>query len=257
MPLPLAIPLAAGALAAGGALSDWFGKRSDAERAAEAYDKIAAMSEDAMRANQGNINQYGQLVNNTYGAGAASYSKALQDFLNSPVYQNQEFAYNGDISQFMDPAMNQRVNAAMEAINNSAAAGGNRFSSDYISRIGAKQQALSSEEWEKAYQRLMQDRQMQLNEYNVNSQNGWNNYNARNARSQAAVDAYGRDRDAYVGGLGDVMSANIANRNANLQTQADILAGKAQAQQGTSGWDLAGGLLGAGGNFLSSWFGGK
>jgi hypothetical protein len=102
----------------------------------------------------------------------------------------------------------------------------------------------------------MQDRQMALNEYNVNSQNAWNNYNATNARNQYAVDAYGKDREAYTGGLSDALSAGIANRNAVLQSQANAIAGAANAKQGTSGWDLLGGIGGAGGQFLSSWFGG-
>lgn len=252
MPIPLIV---GGALAGAGAITNWLGKREDAKRASAAYDQIADMSNQAMQANNESIGGYENLVNNTYGNGAAQYSTALQNFLNSPVYQNEGFTYNGDVSQFMDPAMNQRVDAAMNAINNSAASGGNRFSSDFISRVGARQQALASEEWEKAYNRLMQDRQMQLNEYNINSQNAWNNYNATNDRAKYGVDAYGRDRDAYVNGLGNVMSAQVQNRNANLNTQAQMLANSAQARQGTSGWDLAGGLLGAGSNFLGKYFG--
>ena len=70
------------------------------------------------------------------------------------------------------------------------------------------------------------------------------------------MDAYGKDRDAYISGLGDTLSASMANRNAVLQTQANAIAGNANAQQGTSGWDLLSGLSGAGGSFLSSYFGG-
>lgn len=260
MPIPLAALAIGGGLAAGGAIGDWFGKNADAERAAEAYDKIMEMSNQAMSTNQGNIDSYRNLISDTYGAGAANYGQALQNFLNSEVYQNQGFTYGDQpgqtIESFMDPAMNQRVDAAMNAINNSAASGGNRFSSDYINRVGSKQQSLASEEWEKAYNKLMQDRQMALNEYNINSQNNWNNYNAQQDRMKYGVDAYGRDRDAYIGGLGDAMSATIANRNANLQTQAEMLANKAQAQQGTDIGSLFGGIGGAGARFLTGMFGG-
>lgn len=246
----------AGGLAAAGALGSYMGNKSDAERAQEAYDKISGLATQTSNANQADINSYKNLIASTYGQGAANYNSALQNFLNSPVYQNEGFSYGGDINSFMDPAANQRVDAAMSAIENSAAGSGSRFSSDFINRVGAKQQALASEEWEKAYNRLMQDRQQALNEYNINSQNNWNNYNATNARNQYAVDAYGRDREAYTGGLGDAMSAGIANRNAVLQSQANAISGAANAQQGTSGWDLLSGLGGAGGAFLSSWFGG-
>lgn len=249
--------IVAGAMAAGSALSNYMGNKADAERAAEAYDRISGLANSAENANSNDISQYKALVNQTYGMGNQNYNSALQNFLNSPVYQNEGFSYSGDINNFMDPAANQRVDAAMSAIENSAASGGNRFSSDFINRVGAKQQALASEEWEKAYNRLMQDRQQQMIEYNANSQNAWNNYNATNTRNQYAVDAYGKDRDAYIGGMSDALSAGISNRNAALQSQAATIAGTANAQQGTSGWDLFGGLNGAGGQFLASYFGGK
>lgn len=254
----MAWPVIVGAALAGaGALGNWLGNQDAAKRAEDAYDQIENLSKNATDANQTDINSWKSIVSQNYGQGAAMYPSALQDFLNSPVYQNEGFSYDKDLNQFMDPAANQRVQAAMDAINNSAAAGGNRFSSDFINRVGARQQAMASEEWEKAYNRLMQDRQNALNEYNINSQNAWNNYNAQNARKQYAVDAYGRDRDQYINGLGEAMSAGIANRNANLQTQAQAIAGTTNAQQGTSPWDLLGGLGGAGANFMSSWYGGK
>jgi hypothetical protein len=103
----------------------------------------------------------------------------------------------------------------------------------------------------------MQDRANQLSEWQANSQNNWNNYNAQTARDQYAVDAYGKDREGYIGGLSDAMSAGIANRTGILNAQSNAIAGTANAQQGTSGWDLLSGLGGAGGAFLSSWFGGK
>lgn len=246
----------AGGLMAAGAVGNYMGNRAAADRASEAYDKIKGLAQGTSNANQADINAYKNLVAQTYGQGAANYSNALQNFLNSPVYQNKDFTYGNDINSFLDPAANQRVDAAMAAIENSAAGSGSRFSSDFINRVGARQQAMASEEWEKAYDRLMKDRQQALNEYSINSQNQWNNYNAMNARNQYAVDAYGKDREAYTGGLGDALSAGIANRNAVLQSQANAIAGAANAQQGTSGWDLLGGLGGAGGQFLSSWFGG-
>lgn len=247
----------AGGLAAAGALGNYMGNQADAERAAEAYDRIQGLAQAAETANLQDIQKYANLVAQTYGQGAANYQSALQNFLNSPVFQNEGFSYGGDISQFMDPAANQRVDAAMAAINNSAASNGSRFSSDFINRVGAKQQSLASEEWEKAYNKLMQDRANQLSEWQANSQNNWNNYNAQTARDQYAVDAYGKDREGYIGGLSDAMSASIANRTGLLNAQSNAIAGTANAQQGTSGWDLLSGLGGAGGAFLSSWFGGK
>lgn len=250
-----AIALAAAAGAS--ALGNYMGNKADASRASEAYDKITGLAQVAGAQNEADIKSYGNLINNMYGNEASQYGNALAKFLNSPVYQNEGFSYNGNVADYMDPYANQRADAAMQAIANASASNGSRFSSDYISRVGAKQQALASEEWEKAYNKLMQDRQMALSEYNTNSQNAWNNYNATNARNQYAVDAYGNARNQYVSGLGDAMSAGVQNRNAVLQTQANAIAGSANAQQGTSGWNLLSALGGAGANFLGSYFGGK
>lgn len=247
----------AGGLAAAGAVGNYMGNQADAERASEAYDRIQGLAQDAGAANQQDIQSYKNLVAQTYGQGAANYDAALQKFLNSPVYQNEGFSFSDDISNYMDPAANQRLDAALNAINNNAASNGSRFSSDYNSRLGAAAQAQTSQEWEKAYNRLQQARQQAANEYQLNSQNNWNNYNAQVARDQYGVNAYANDRNQYINGLSDAMSAGIANRTGILDAQAQAIAGTANAQQGTSGWDLLGGLGGAGGQFLTSWFGGK
>lgn len=252
--LPLII---GGALAGGSALANYFGNKSNAEALSDAYDKISGQANDAVAANQRDINAYRTMVEDTYGKGAASYDQALEAFLNSPVYQNKDFAYDKDVSSFMDPYANQRVQAAMDAINNSAATGGNRFSSDYINRVGAKQQSLSSEEWAKAYDKLMQDRQTALQEYNTNSQNGWNNYNAGQNRLQAAVNAYGNDRNAYTQGISDATMAGMNNRLGGLQTQAQTTMGNAQAMQGTGVANALGTGLNTAASFLGSYFGGK
>ncbi len=190
-----------------------------------------------------------------YGEGARNYSQALQDFLDSDVYQNDGFQFTGDVSDYFDPAANQRVDAAMTAIDNSAASGGNRFSSDYVNRVAGKQQALASEEWEKAYNRLMQDRQQQLNEWNMNSQNAWNNYNATQGRAKYAVDAYGNDRDQYVQGIGDATMAAMNNRLGGLQTQANVAAGRVNAMQNQNAGGALASALGPIAQFAGSYFG--
>lgn len=254
----MAWPLIAGlGLTAAGAAANYMGNRAQSENLQKAYNRIQNASDAAVAQNAQDIQAYKNFVGQMYGQGAANYDAALQNFLNSDVYQNGGFSYDKDVNEFLDPAMNQRVDAAMAAINNSGATGGNRFSSDFINRVGARQQSMASEEWEKAYNRLMQDRQTALNEYNVNSQNNWNNYNANQARLQAAVNAYGADRDKYYEGQGTAMSAGIQNRLGGLNTQAQTLMGAANAKQGTSGWDLLGGLGGAGASFLANYYGGK
>ena len=246
-----------GALAAGSIASNLWNSSENRKAAEEAYDKIAKASSAAVTANQTDIDRYKNLVANQYGQGAANYQNALAQFLNSPVYQNEGFTYGGDISQFYDPAANQRVDAAMAAINDSAATGGNRFSSDYVNRVGAKQQAMASEEWANAYQRLMQDRQMQLSEWQNNSQNNWNNYNAQQEKMKYGVDAYGKDRDAYTQGIGEATMATMSNRLGGLQTQANVAAGLANAAQNNNAGGAIASALGPIAQFAGSYFGGS
>lgn len=249
MPIPLAIPLA---VAGAGALSSMYDSFNNKTSARDAYNKISGLADDAVTANQADIDAYSSLVEKTYGNGARNYSDAVQAFLDSPVYQNEGFSYQGDINQFLDPMLNQRVDAAMQAINNSSASNGNRFSSDYLSALSAKNQALAGEAWESAYQKLMQDRQQQLSEWQANSGNAWNNYNAQQGQLKNAVDIYGNDRNSYVQGLGDATMASMNNRLGGLQTQASVIGGKANSQQGPG---VLSQLLGPTAQFMGSYYG--
>lgn len=244
-----------GALAAGSIASNLYNSYQNRKDAADAYDSIAKAANQAVTDNEADINSYRNLIQNTYGQGAANYQDALAKFLNSDVYQNQGFTYTGDINKFFDPAANQRLEAEMSAINNAAATGGNRFSSDYVSRVGARAQAHTSEEWEKAYNKLMQDRNQALAEYNVNSANAWNNYNATQDRAKYGIDQYGNDRNMYTQGLGDATMAAMNNRLGGLQTQANVAAGRVNALQNQN---IGGGIASALGpiaQFAGSYFG--
>lgn len=245
----------AGAIAAGSIASNLYNSYKNRQAASDAYDDIQDAADSAVASNAQDINSYKNLVASTYGNGAANYQDALNNFLNSEVYQNEGFTPKGSIEDFYDPYANQRVDAAMSAINNSSASGGNRFSSDYVNRVGAKQQALSSEEWEKAYNKLLADRNQQLAIWQANSQNAWNNYNATNGRAKYAVDAYGNDRNQYVQGIGDATMAAMGNRLGGLQTMANVASGQANALQNQNfGAGLAS-ALGPIAQFAGSYFG--
>lgn len=258
------IPLIVGAaLAAGAGAANAYSSYKDREAAADAYDKIQGLADEANSANQADIAAYKKYMQDTYGTGAASYQKALDDFLNSEVFRNKDFAYvdeNGNpitVANFMDPYANQRWQAEMDTINNASASGGNRFSSDYVNRVGARAQAHTSEEYEKAYNKLMQDRQAQLATWQANSQNGWNNYNATQDRLKSAVDVYGNDRNMLAQGIADTTMANMNNRNANLQTQASVMGGIANTQMGNNFGGYASQILGPAASFMGSYFGSK
>lgn len=246
-----------GALAAGSIASNLYNSSENRKAAEEAYDKIAKAANTAVTANQDDIDRYKAFIHNMYGQGALNYENALSQFSHQPVYQNEGFTYGGDISQFYDPAANQRVEAAMSAINDSAATGGNRFSSDYANRVGAKQQAMASEEWANAYQRLMQDRQQQLTEWQNNTQNQWNNYNANVDRSKYLIDQLNNDRNAYTQGIGEATMATMNNRLGGLQTQANVAAGLANAAQNNNAGGAIASALGPIAQFAGSYFGGS
>lgn len=252
------IPLIVGAaLAAGAGAANAYSSYKDREAAADAYDKIQGLADEANSANQADIAAYKKYLQDTYGTGAASYQTALQNFLDSDVYQNDAFNYDKSVNDFMDPYANQRWQAEMDTINNASASGGNRFSSDYVNRVGARAQAHTSEEYEKAYNKLMQDRQAQLATWQANSQNGWNNYNATQDRLKSAVDVYGNDRNMLAQGIADTTMANMNNRNANLQTQASVMGGIANTQMGNNFGGYASQILSPAASFMGSYFGSK
>ena len=152
MPIPALI---AGGTLLAGAIGNYLSNQENAENAAKMYEDLKGDISNTVAANQNDINAYRDFINAQYGADAGKYSQALSDYMATPVYQNEGFEYKGDVGDYMDPAANQRVAAAMNAINNSAASGGSRFSSDYVNRVAGKQQALASEEWTQSIQKSL------------------------------------------------------------------------------------------------------
>lgn len=252
MPIPAII---GGALLAGSVLSNMYDSDQRSKNTEKAYGKIDDAIKAAGSANEQDIADYKALLNKTYGSNAAAYDEALQKFLNSQVYQNEGFEYKGDINDYFDPAANQQVAAAIDAINASSSSGHNRFSSDYVNSVAAKQRALSSEAWRDAYDRMMKDRSQQMSEWQANSQNAWNNYNATTAQQQAAVNAYGNDRNSYIQGLGDVTSAGMNNRLGLLQSQTNATVGLTNAQNQES--NPFSQILGPASQFMGAYFGSK
>lgn len=223
------------------------------ERAKSMYNQLADQAAEVEKANAADIASYRNFLERQYGGDAAKYSKALEDFMNSPVYQNEGFEYKGDINDYLDPARNQRIAATINAIERQGADGGNSFSSDYMNRLTGQVGAQASEEWQNAYNRLVQDRSQQLAAYNANSQNNWNNYNALTQRQEYGIGQYGGARDAYANGYGSVLAAGMQNRQAGLQSQANAMGGGANAQNQQSSW--AGQLVGPAAQFAGAYFG--
>lgn len=188
-------------------------------------DNIGTMATSTRNANQATLDQYLAQMQNQFAGGAQAYEDAVANLANaigSADYSG--FGYNGNVNRFYDPAAQQRANAAMDAIENAAATGGSRFSSQYLDAQAAKQQALASEEWSKAYDRMMQDRAAQLQQW----QTGQTQQQNKLQNIATLANVYGMDRNALNDAVNSYYTNTINNRNANLQTVADLTAGKAQ-----------------------------
>ena len=186
---------------------------------------------------------YGQMQS-MYGGNASKYADAV-DSLADAIANYQDFEYTGSVNDFLDPARNQRVAAAMGAINNAAASGGSRFSSGYLDKLAQKQQALASEEWRSAYDRMMQDRSQQMQEWQ-SRQNKINNIGT-------LAGLYGNDRNQLSDAIGNYYS-NLANQNnADLEVVSDINTNKANlnTQRSNGVGDAMGGI----GSLIGALFG--
>ena len=201
-------------------IGDWLGVSNNAavDQGISSLDEIKAYADSVGEKNRGLYDAYYGRMQGMYGDNAAKYNDAVNNLVEA-ISQRKDFDYQGDVNEFMDPAANQRVAAAMGAINNASAAGGNRFSSNYLDKVAAKQQALASEEWKSAYDRMMQDRSQQLQEWQTGQQK------INNLGSVASL--YGNDRTALADAIGNYYG-NMANQNnANLEVMSDIAQNKA------------------------------
>lgn len=198
-----------------------FGNNKQTDAAQRTLDEMLARANGVSAQNRGLIRDYYDQMNGTFSEGASKYNDAVAALADAIAHQGD---YDKTVDDFLDPARNQRVQAAMSAINNSAAANGQRFSSGYLEKLAAKQQALASEEWRSAYDRLMQDRQQQLQQAQTGVQN-----------LGTMANIYGNDRNNLMQALSDYTS-NMANQNnADLQMATDVMGQKANLDANRKG----------------------
>ena len=198
-----------------------FGNNKQTDAAQRTLDEMLARANSTSAQNRGLIRDYYDQMNGTFSEGASKYNDAVAALADAIAHQGD---YDKTVDDFLDPAREQRVQAAMSAINNSAAAGGSRFSSNYLDKVAAKQQALASEEWRSAYDRLMQDRQQQLQQAQTGVQN-----------LGTMANIYGSDRNNLMQALSDYTS-NMANQNnADLQMATDVMGQKANLDANRKG----------------------
>lgn len=183
-----------------------FGNSGKTKAANEAIEANKRDLQKAFDVNQGYIGNYQDLMNSLYGSAPAAYQQALDKYMNS-----EDFSYNKDAKEFYSPAYQQRVKEAMNNITKSNANAGNMFSSDYLNQLNAKSQAMASEEYEKAFDRMQRDRSNALQEYEL-----------RQNKLGNVAQMLGQDQGKYADSMGNVYTNLINNNNALTQGMADL-----------------------------------
>lgn len=194
---------------------DVFGAQQDrrVSNANAAIQKAQDKANATSAANRDLYNQFYNKTEGTYGDTAAKVDDYLKNLEGMEAYDPGQFSYTGDVNDFYSKAADLRVKNAMNNLRESS----DIFSSDYQDAMAAKQQAMASEEWDKAYDRYMQDRSQSANEWQMNA----------NAGQQAYQNAYGQNKDLLgvaQGAQDNLMNAygnyinNMANQN-NVDTQ--------------------------------------
>ena len=179
----------------------------------DAIKKAQDKADSTSSANRDLYNQFYNKASDTYGDTAAKVDDYLKALEGMKTYDPGTFEYTGDVNDFYSKAADLRIKNAMNALRESS----DIFSSDYQDAMAAKQQAMASEEWDKAYDRYMRDRSQTANEWQMNA----------NAGQQAYENAYGKNKDMLsvtqnaqdnlMNAFGNYIN-NIANQN-NVDTQ--------------------------------------
>ena len=179
----------------------------------DAIKKAQNKADATSSANRDLYNQFYNKTQSTYGDTAAKVDDYLKNLEGMEAYDPGKFEYTGDVNDFYSKAADLRVKNAMNNLRESS----DIFSSDYQDAMAAKQQAMASEEWDKAYERYMQARGQTANEWQMNT----------NAGQQAYQNAYGKNKDLLgvaQNSQDNLMNAygnyinNMANQN-NVDTQ--------------------------------------
>ena len=172
------------------------------------YDKVTGLA-----------NNYNNFIQGMYGDSPASYKEALSNYMNKV---NEGYDYGKDVKDFYSPAAAMRVQRAMDAVTNSQANAGGMFSSDYLKQLAGEQQALASEEWDKAYDRMNADRAFDLQKYSTNT----NNLGSLAGMLGNDMGNYANAYGSYVGNLIDASNALTQGMNDINSNKAQIIANK-------------------------------
>lgn len=194
---------------------DVFGFQQDSRvNNANAAIKQAQKKADAnSAANRDLYNQFYDKTQSTYGDTAAKVDDYLKNLEGMKAYDPGKFSYTGDVNDFYSKAADLRVKNAMNALRESS----DIFSSDYQDAMAAKQQALATEEWDKAYDRYMRDRSQTANEWQMNANAGQQAYDNTYGKNKDLLSVAQNAQDNLMNAYGNYIN-NMANQN-NVDTQ--------------------------------------
>ena len=194
---------------------DVFGFQQDSRvNNANAAIKQAQKKADAnSAANRDLYNQFYDKTQSTYGDTAAKVDDYLKNLEGMEAYNPGQFSYTGDVNDFYSKAADLRVKNAMNALRESS----DIFSSDYQDAMAAKQQALATEEWDKAYDRYMRDRSQTANEWQMNANAGQQAYDNTYGKNKDLLSVTQNAQDNLMNAYGNYIN-NMANQN-NVDTQ--------------------------------------
>ena len=224
---------------------DIFGYRGNksVNAANAALDEAYGKAEDAANQNNALYRQYMDKVNNAYGGEAAKMGDRVQALEDLTPYDAGQFNYDKSIEDFYSKAANQRVNKATNAITNSMANAGNMFSSDYTDALAAKQQALASEEWDKAFEKYNQDRSRALNEFSTNANIGQQTYSNMYNKNKDLLGISQNAQDNTLNAFG-TYTQGLANNNSMLAQNAAQIAQAKAANKMSQNKSLLGKIFG-------------
>ena len=224
---------------------DIFGYRGgkNVSQANAALDEAYSKAEDAAAKNEGLYNQYMNRVNSAYGGEAAKMGNRVQALEDLTPYDAGQFSYDKDVNDFYSKFANQRKQQAMDSITNSMANAGNMFSSDYTDALAAKQQALASEEWDKAFDKYNQDRSRALQEFSTNANIGQQTYSNMYNKNKDLLGISQNAQDNTLNAFG-TLTQGLANNNSMLAQNAAAISQAKAANQLSQNKSLLGKIFG-------------
>lgn len=164
-------------------------------------------------ANRDLYNQFYDKTQSTYGDTAAKVDDYLKKLEGMEAYDPGKFEYTGDVNDFYSKAADLRIKNAMNALRESS----DIFSSDYQDAMAAKQQAMATEEWDKAFDRYMRDRSQTANEWQMNANAGQQAYDNTYGKNKDLLSVAQNAQDNLMNAYGNYIN-NMANQN-NVDTQ--------------------------------------